>query len=150
MADRFTGVWEGENVNFPKVWRGIQLTDEQGADLIAGKTIEVVGLISKKTGNPYGVTAKLSHLVSKTTGNEYIGVEQVDFLSRDALVAHGIKFPIPRSFAAHEFTDDEMTMLESGRNVRIENAYSRKKDMYFPCVVRYDDAQQRIVFVDNK
>ena len=107
MADRFTGVWNGENVSFPKEWRGIKLTDAQCEDLLAGKVIEVVGLTSQRTGNPYGVTAKLGHLVSKTTGNEYVGIEQVDFLPRESLVAHGIKFPVPRSFCQHEFTEDE-------------------------------------------
>lgn len=150
MADRFTGVWNGENVSFPKEWRGVTLTDTQCEDLLAGKVIEVVGLTSQRTGNPYGVTAKLGHLVSKTTGNKYVGIEQVDFLPRETLVAHGVKFPVPRSFCQHEFTEDERIMLESGRKVKIDNAYSKKNDKYFSCTVHYDEAEQRIVFDNDK
>jgi DNA topoisomerase-3 len=75
-ADRFTGTWNGEEVNVKRVYAGHTFTDDEIKDLLAGKeiTIECTGQKGK-----YKCKGKLDHC--EYNGNKYIGFNRTGFVN---------------------------------------------------------------------
>lgn len=137
-ADRCSGVWNGENISFKRDWGGHHFTDEECEALLAGKEIEILGLVSK-AGKPYGVKGKLTR--QNYNGHLYVGFEKTGFADSDA--------KIPDEWCQHVFTDDEKTMLEAGKEVQLDGCIS-KVGKVFACKVKWgknDNGRQSIIIV---
>lgn len=130
--ERFTGSWNGTDVRIKRVWRGHRFTDEEVEKLLAGETLELYNLVSKK-GGTYASSARIGHDSFKNSKGEevsYIGIIG-DFLE-----------VIPAEFCKHKFTDDERTMLEKGQRVRIEDFVS-KKGSTFGAYIKWGEDPER-------
>lgn len=125
--EKYTGIWSetGEEISFTRTWSGHRFTDIECEALLAGKTIEVLGLKSAK-GNTYGVVGKLSKQTYK--GRNFIGFERMGFAQP--------KTP-PEKWSGHTFTDDERVMLEQGLSVALDDCVSKKTGREFSCKVSW-------------
>lgn len=125
--EKYTGVWSetGNEVSFNRSWSGHRFTDRECEALLAGETIEVLGLVSSK-GNTYGVVGKLSE--QSYNGHKFIGFERLDFAES--------KTP-PKSWSGHIFTGDEILMLEQGMAVELDDCVSKKSGRGFSCKVTW-------------
>ena len=138
QKEKYEGVWNGRDVRFNRVWRGHRLTDKECEALCNGDTIDIDGLKSQKTGNSYGVRARLADL--EYDGHPYVGLEQVGFMKRG----------VPQEFLGHKFTEDERIMLEAGKDVKVDGLNSKKNPgKTFSAKLRYDEAEDRIVMDFN-
>lgn len=129
--EKYTGVWSetGKEVSFNRVWSNHRFTDDECEDLLAGKTIEVLGLMSSK-GNTYGVVGKLSE--QSYNGHKFVGFERLGFASS--------KTP-PKEWSGHKFTDDEIMMLEQGMAVELDDCTSKKTGRKFSCKVTWAERE---------
>lgn len=125
-AERYTGTWKKKEVSFKREFSGYRFTDEECEALCAGKEIEILGLVSKSTGKTYGITGKLANLTYQ--GRKYIGFERTGFANADK--------GVPKSWCQHEFTDDEIVLLEAGKSVSLDGCVSSKGNA-FACKVHY-------------
>lgn len=133
----YTGDWNGEkDIKFNRNFRGHRLTDQECEDLLAGKTIEILGLVAK-SGSTYGVNAKLNHL--EYNGRKYIGVEQLGFVNSGNTDQDGI----PNSWCGHKFSDDEKKELKSGCEVFVEGLKG-KSGKVFSAYLKYDEKAGKI------
>ena len=126
--ERYSGNWKGKEISFNREWGGHRFTDAECEALCAGEEIEVLGLISKKTGNTYGVKGHLAEL--DYNGNKYVGFESTGFVNDTK---------VPRSWAGHVFTDDEKVMLEAGKQVALDDCVSKKSGKKFKCTVTFEE-----------
>jgi len=69
-VERFSGTWNGKEVNPKRVWSEHRFTDEEVAALLAGQTIKFQA-VSQKTGNYYTATGKLAE--QEYSGNKFVG-----------------------------------------------------------------------------
>jgi DNA topoisomerase-3 len=76
--DRVRGKWKGKEVTFKRIWGGHRFTDEEVADLLAGKEIMLEGLKSS-SGREYSVKGKLAR--QTYNGRKYVGFK-ADFGDR--------------------------------------------------------------------
>ena len=144
QKEKYTGVWAktGQEVSFSREWGGHRFTDDECEDLLAGKDVEIHGLVSKKTGNTYGVVGKLSEQTFKGDDgkkHKFIGFERMGFAQA--------KTP-PKSWSGHTFTDDELLMLEQGMSVSLDDCKSKKTGRTFSCKVTFgarDDGSMGII-----
>lgn len=121
--EKFEGSWNGQTVKFNRVFRGHRLSDDECGRLCRGDVIEIRDL-KAKSGKSYGVTARLANL--EYNGHKYVGVEQVDFIH-----------DFPSEWCGHKFTDDEKQALQSGLQIDITDAVSRKTGKKFSCKLAY-------------
>lgn len=105
--DKYEGTWKRKKVSFNREWGGHYFTDDECERLCNGEEIEIHGLISKKTGKPYGVKGKLAKL--KYNGHEYVGFDRTGFA--DAL---------PNEFCKHRFSDQEKADLLAGKEIYVD------------------------------
>lgn len=136
--EKYTGVWSetGKEISFNRNWSGHRFTDRECEDLLAGKEIEVLGLVSSK-GNTYGIVGKLSE--QTYNGHKFVGFERLRFAQS--------KTP-PKEWSGHKFTDDERMMLEQGMAVALDDCVSKKSGRKFSCKVTWterDDGSMGIV-----
>ena len=75
-AETYTGLWNGKQVTFKRVWSGRRFTDEECEKLCAGEEIEIDG-VKAKSGNTYTAVGKLSEQVFN--GRKFIGFERTGF-----------------------------------------------------------------------
>lgn len=124
--ERVSGEWCGETVTFNRDFSGHRFTDEEVADLLAGKPITFEAT-SKRTGNTYtaaGILARQSY-----NGRDYVGFKlDFDLVERD----------VPASWCGHTFTAQEKRDLKEGRAVHIDGAVS-KKGKVFACDVTWGE-----------
>lgn len=59
---KYEGVYEptGETVRFNKEWSGYNFSKEERDKLLAGETIHIEGVVSKRTGNTFDCDGKLA------------------------------------------------------------------------------------------
>ena len=125
-VERFTGVWNGQQVSVKKVWSGREFTDAEIADLLAGKTIEIEA-VSPKSGKPFSCRGKLSNL--EYNGKAYVGFENLGFVNK-----------VPDEWCEHKFTADEKKALEAGQRISI-TAKSKKSGKDFTTEVTYENGR---------
>lgn len=127
--EKYTGVWAntGESVSFNREWGKHRFTDQECEDLLAGKEIEILGLVSAN-GNTYGVVGKLSE--QTYNGHKFIGFERLGFAQSKT---------VPAQWSGHKFTEDERMMLEQGLSVILDDCVSKKSNRKFssPCKVTW-------------
>lgn len=134
--EKYEGTWNGKQVKFNREYAGHRFTDEECEALCRGEEIEVLGLVSAKTGNTYGVKGRLSE--QEYNGHKFIGFERTGFADS------GSKDGVPSSWCGHKFTDDEIKSLESGCEIFVENLKS-KKGSTFSANLKYDKDEKKIV-----
>lgn len=134
--EKYEGTWNGRAVKFSREYAGHRFTDEECEALCDGKEIEVLGLVSARTGNTYGVKGKLSE--QEYNGHKFIGFERTGFADS------GSKDGVPSSWCGHKFTEDEIKSLESGCEIFVENLKS-KKGSTFSANLKYDKDEKKIV-----
>ena len=133
QKEKFSGVWNGESVQFNRQWRGHRFTDEECEALCRGETVEIKDLVSQKTGNSYNGLAQLKNL--EYNGHPYVGADLIGFGKKG----------IPNEFAGHTFTEDEKILLEAGKFVKADDFVSKKTGKSYTCKVRYDAEKDIIV-----
>lgn len=69
-VERFSGIWNGREVNPKRVWSEHRFTDEEVQKLLDGQTISFQA-ISQKTGNYYSAKGKLAE--QEFNGNKFVG-----------------------------------------------------------------------------
>ena len=133
----FEGNWGGKDVKVNRVFRGHRFTNQECKDLLAGKEIEVLDLVSSKTGKTYGVKGKLTN--QTYNGHAFVGFEQTGFAS---------KAGVPDAWCGHTFIEDEKILLEQGKSIEIDDAVSKKTGRTFSCKLSYgerEDGTQGII-----
>ena len=70
-------------------------------------------MVAKKTGNKYDIQGKLSQQTYK--GYKYWGFENLGFPEE-----------VPKEYKSHKFTEDELALLELGKEVWVEGLKSDK------------------------
>lgn len=125
--EKYTGVWAntGKSVSFNREWGSHRFTDQECEDLLAGREIEVLGLVSSN-GNTYGVVGKLSE--QTYNGHKFIGFERLGFAQSKT---------VPTQWREHKFTEDERMMLEQGLPVVLDDCISKKNNRKFSCKVTW-------------
>ena len=130
MADnveRYTGVWNGKEVSFKRVWSGHHFTDEECEKMLAGETISFPA--KSGSGKEYTAVGKLGE--GEFQGHKYVGF-QLDTGGKndDGSVR------IPPVWCNHNFTEDEIQALEAGLSVTASDFVSRKGNT-FSAKVKY-------------
>lgn len=135
-----TGKWKGKQVRFKRIWGGHRFTDEEVADLLAGKTIKVLGLKSK-SGKEYGVEGKLANL--KYQGRAYVGFDKTGFVDADGTARkvaddkdyargtwNGQEVRFKRIFRGYRMTDAEVKKLLAGKKVNVKGLKAKSGREY--------------------
>lgn len=121
--DKYTGVWQGDEVSFNKEWGGHKFTDEECALLCAGKTISI-DCVSKE-GKKYsckGYLAEQEMIGDDKKKHKFIGFRRLD--------------EIPEEWCHHRFTQEERDALAEGESIPI-TAHSDAKGVDFSCEVSW-------------
>ena len=135
-VERFEGTWNGEQVSVKRVWSNHRFTDEEVADLLAGKDIVIEAISS--AGKPFKYKGHLARQTYK--GKSFIGFDG-DFVkesgsSDDAERFEGVwkkkKVTPKRIWSGYRFTDEECQKLLAGEEITIE-AVSQKTGKKFKC-----------------
>lgn len=74
QVERFSGKWNGQDVNVKRVWSGHRFTDDEVQQLLADKVISFE-TVSKKTGNKYTAKGKLAN--QEWNGKPFIGFKPI-------------------------------------------------------------------------
>ena len=140
FAEKWSGKWNGKDVSFKREWGGYKFSDEECQRLCDGEEISIFGLKSK-SGSEYGVTGKLDNL--EYNGHKYVGFNRTGFASDPSQEGR-----VPAQWSGHKFTEDEVSLLEMGKEVYIEGFVSRKTGKEFSTKVKFEDG--KIVPLFNK
>ena len=142
QAEYAEGTWKRKKVRFKRVWGGHRFTDEEVADLLAGKDVSITGLKSK-SGKEYGVSGHLS--VMTFNGRKYVGFEKVSFLGADGKLAtggggnaadyaegdwNGSHVRFKRVFRGKKLTDAQVKNLLAGKEITIKGLKSKAGKEY--------------------
>ncbi len=114
MKAKATGLWKGKEVTFSREWSGHTFTDQEVADLLAGKEIEVKTFVSAKTGAKFGAKGRLEEQTYEK--RKYVGFKSTGFLDIGE---------IPSAYLGHKFTANELKALEEGKTIDVEGYTSR-------------------------
>lgn len=119
--EKHEGIWvvTGQSVKFSKEWSGHTFTDQELADLLAGKQITFTAT-SARTGNDFEATGKLEKL--EYNGSKYVGFKADFGPKKDA---QGNEMPQP-VWCRHRFTADEIKRLVAGEKIYIDDFVSSK------------------------
>ena len=142
-GDYAEGTWRRKKVKFKRTWGGHRFTDEEVADLLAGKEIDVLGLKSK-TGKTYGVRGKLA--IQNYQGRKFVGFTSVGFIGEDGKVQassgkssssdyaegewNGRHVKFKRVWGGHKFTDAEVKKLLDGKTITLKNLKNKAGKTY--------------------
>ena len=136
-VERFEGIWNNKQVSVKRVWSNHRFTDEEVADLLAGKDI-IIDAVSS-AGKPFKYKGHLADLVYNK--KSYVGFEG-DFVkdenrpADDAERFEGTwkrkKVNPKRVWSGHRFTNEECEKLLKGEEIIIE-AVSAKTQKKFKC-----------------
>lgn len=134
-TEKVSGVFKGKKISFYREFRGYRFTDEEVADLLAGREVNVYDLTSSG-GTTYNVRGKLAKQTSKS-GNEYYSYKSLGFVNKP-------NQPVPKSWREYTFTPEEIETLEIGGTVSSDQFVS-KAGKNFPATVRYDKGLSKII-----
>lgn len=133
--EKYEGVWNGKTVRFNREWSGHRFTDEECELLCSGAEITITGLVSKTTGNTYGVKGKLSN--QEYNGAKFVGFERTGFADQfDG---------VPAAWCGHTFTDEEKRKLEAGEAIVCKGLKSKKTGKTFDATLEYSTAEKKII-----
>lgn len=121
--DYVEGVFQGEDIRFKKKQRGVDLTDKEIEDLLAGK--EIRKTFTSQKGNVYAMMGGLKQL--SYNGFDYWGVD--------------FEYDVPPEWCGYTFTDDEIVALREGKGITRDDWVSKKGNT-FPCTVFYEEEEK--------
>ena len=129
QKERYTGIWDSEEVSFSRVFGGHRFTDEECERLCAGEEIVLTGL--KGVTGTYHVKGKLNR--GKYNGKEYVGFERTAYVNADGSdkeqaadsdYATGVwrkkTVRFKRIWSGHRFTDQEIKDLLDGKVITFQ------------------------------
>lgn len=134
-VERYKGTWNGQEVNFKREWSGHKFTDDECKKLCNGEEIEIEAT-SAKNGKTFKCKGVLAEQEFK--GKKYIGFKSNGFIN-DAPTSNPVEKTssgIPKEWCKHKFTDDELSILETGLTVSCDDFVS-SKGKTFSAKVRY-------------
>lgn len=135
QKEKYTGIWNGKEVSFNRIFAGYRFTDAECEALCDGQEIEINGLTSSD-GKTYGVKGKLDNQVYN--GHNYVGFSRTGYLGGDSAAEgsskkeryegywDGKSVSFNREWSGHRFTDDECKDLCAGKEITILGI--KKKD----------------------
>lgn len=123
VKEKYEGTWNGKAVKFVRTWSGHRFTDDECEALCNGDVIEIEAI--SKAGKQYTVKGALKK--KEFNGHPYVGFEP-DFNAGG----------VPKSFCGHNFSEDELTMLEAGKEIYVKGFLSKKGNV-FDSYVSYGD-----------
>ena len=139
-GDYAEGTWKRKQVKFKRTWGGHRFTDEEVADLLAGKEVDIKGLVAK-SGKTYGVRGKLS--VQSYKGRKFVGFEKVAFLDAEGNAQaassgskassadyaegewNGKHVRFKRVFRGKKLTDAQVKNLLAGKEITVKGLKSK-------------------------
>lgn len=130
QKEKAEGIWNGQQVKFNRETRGHRFSDQEVTDLLAGKTINIVGKKNDGSGT-YECHGKLAQL--NYNGHDYIGFDLVGF---GKLGADGKALP-PSSWGGYTFTQEELDTLAAGGKVYSDKFVSKAKKKNYETTVRF-------------
>lgn len=136
-AERFTGIWNGKEVSPKREWSGHRFTDEECADLLAGKEI-IIDCVSAKTGNPFRCKGRLADL--KYNGKSYVGFDRTEFVNGSGSSSGSG----PDGWCKHTFTDKERADLVAGKEVSCKS-FIGKSGKKFGAKVKWENGKIEVV-----
>lgn len=128
--EKFVGTWNGREVKVNRCWGGHRFSDFEVEELLNGGNVELLNMVSLKTGNTYDVSLKLAERTTVNSMGEtitYIGCEPT-FLPK-----------VPDVFCNHKFTFQEKAALERGEQIYVEGFVSKKGNIFNANVTWVDD-----------
>lgn len=119
-----------EEIKFNKVWGNHTFTEQEAADLLAGKTISFDSV--SKSGKDYVCSGKLTQ--QEYNGHKFWGFE----MSTDV---------VPNEWCGHVFTDEEKEDLRAGNKIYVDDCVSKKTGGYFSCLLVFgeDNGRKKIM-----
>lgn len=138
-AERFTGTWNGKEVNPKRTWSGHRFTDEECVHLLLGETIEIEA-VSAKTGNPFRCRGKLAEMTYN--GKKYVGFDRTEFVNGGGGSATG-----PDGWCKYTFTDKERADLLAGKEISCKK-FVGKSGKKFGAKVKWDAKAKKIEVVE--
>lgn len=140
-TERFTGTWNGKTVQPKREWSGHRFTDEECADLLAGKEI-TIECVSARTGKPFKCKGRLADL--KYNGKQYVGFDRTEFVN-DSNGGAGSGSG-PDGWCKVTFTDKEWADLLAGKEVSRKDFTGKKGK--FGAKVKWDPKARKIVVTE--
>lgn len=131
QKEKYTGEWNGKDVSFNREWSGHRFTDDECEQLLDGEVIEITAT-SSKTGKPFTCRGSLQE--QDFNGHPFVGFKA------DFDTAPRSPKGIPTSYLQHNFSDDEMAMLELGKEVYVKGFVSSKGNV-FDAYVSYGEKE---------
>lgn len=138
--ERWVGTWNGKKIAFKRDWSGHHFTDDECEALCRGEVINITAT-SSKTGKDFNVSGKLE--IQDFKGRKYVGFK-ADFGANTSS-----KKGIPESFCQHKFTDDEMVLLEMGKEVFIKGFVSKAGKAFDAYISYGKNKDGRMGFIFN-
>jgi DNA topoisomerase-3 len=130
--EKAEGDWNGRHVRFTRVFGGHRFTDEEVAELLAGKPISFAAK-SGRTGNDYmayGYLAEQSFTNDRGEDIKYVGFK-LDFDSAPQTP--------PMVFSGHTFTEKERAALERGETIHVEGLVSKRTGNSYEADISWGD-----------
>lgn len=135
-AERFTGVWNGQEVSPKREWSGHRFTDDECADLLAGKEI-IIECVSAKTGKAFKCKGKLANLTYN--GKGYVGFDRTEFVNDGTGSSSG-----PDGWCKYTFTQKERDALLAGKEVSCKK-FVGKSGKKFGAKVKWANGKIEVV-----
>lgn len=128
QKEKYSGVWNGNEIRFNRSVRGYRLTDAECEALLRGELIDLH--LTSRAGKPYNCCGRLADM--EYNGHAYVGVE--------------ILF-IPSQWGGHTFTLQEKKMLADGGEVIVQDCVSKRTGRRYQAVLHFveDGGQKKIV-----
>lgn len=131
-AERFEGMWNGEEVHPKRVWSGHRFTDEECEKLLDGEEITIDAVSS--AGKPYRCKGHLSK--QEYNGREFVGFERTEFVNDG-----------PTSWCKYQFTDAEKADLLAGKTI-LGTKFIGKAGKPFKAKVKWNSKDEKIEVVE--
>lgn len=152
--DKYAGTYTGDDpeksgqtVRIKRSFRGVDLSESQLDDLLAGKTVKIHGCVPRGGGRPYDVNAKLGWLTfpDKETGDPVrvftvVLVDDDDHVSGlytgDDPQNKGRNIRFKRVFCGVRLTDEQCTDLLAGRTITVDGIKSKSSGRTYSCYAK--------------
>ena len=140
--EKVSGTWNGREVTFSREYGGHRFTDDEVTELLAGHEIRVFNLTNSK-GSCYNVKGALAE--QEINSHKFVGFKPLGYIEDDGSDKQprqvdmseyatgkwrGKDIKFKRKWSNHEFTDDEIAMLLSGKSITFEATSQRTGKPY--------------------
>ena len=136
--EKYSGIWNGKEVEFSREWAGYRFSDEECEKLLNGETITIDKLKPNNSDKFFKVTGSLAVLTYK--GKQYVGFNRESFvaLNEDGKeddnrcygTWKGRQISFKRVWAGYRFSDEECEKLLAGETISITGLKSSEGNTY--------------------